>query len=129
MSDVDVEDEFGEGANWFLKRKRQSKRGSGGLLRPTEAWSGTYTQSWPDQHARRMLPGPGKHRTRRATLPDFLLKQCQKCGGDLHVEDETVGYGDYACIQCGAVYEVERVQRTRGRRLRVVLRRPGTRGD
>ncbi len=126
MPEFDIEDEYGEEASWFLKRKRQAKRGNQGILRASEAWTGTYSQVWPDQHARRMLPGPGKHRTRRTTLPPWLLKQCPKCGGDLHVEDESVGYGDYACVQCGGTFEVLRVQRTRGRRLKIVLKRPGS---
>jgi len=100
-------------------------RGEGAVLRVHPDWSGEYAKLWPDQHGRRMLPGPGDHRTRRKTLPRLLLRQCPKCGGDLYIEDETVGYGDYTCIQCGGSWDVDKVQKTRTRRLRVVLRQVG----
>jgi hypothetical protein len=106
-------------------RRRLPAQYDGGFLKAHPDWAGEYTSAWPNQHGRRMFPGPGTHRTRRATLPKFLLRQCPKCGGDLHIEDEAVGYGDYACIQCGGTWDVSKVEKTRTRRLRVVLRRTG----
>lgn len=110
-------------------RKRLNAQYESGALKTHPDWAAEYAKPWASQHGRRMLPGPGTHRTRRQTLPRLLLRQCPKCGGDLAIEHETVGYGDYSCIQCGSAWDVEKVQRTRTRRLHIILRRPGFTGE
>jgi hypothetical protein len=48
-----------------------------------------------------------KTRERPPNLPDALVGACTKCGGSLTLEFESYGYGDYACLNCGASYDVE----------------------
>jgi hypothetical protein len=50
-----------------------------------------------------------KTRTPASSLPRFVLKSCQRCNGDLVLDDEGSERGapiDYVCIQCGRRHEV-----------------------